>query len=667
MNRYADKTPLGLDKTLPPSPNYIKRAQIQILLSHILYSILKNLYSDSDAYESKVNIEIPKLHWRQPSTGKSGKNLMNPFDWLSLAAGVTCFFLGVVVYYFNRRALLNKLFLIASSFAFFYAFTEVMMWQASSLESAYFWNKMGSVWPFFVVSVVHFALVFTHSNWLKNKRTYLLLYLPAVLFWLIETSTDLINGPPIMEYWGYNDTASGTLVYGISTIWSAALPILAFVLCFRYYRRTDEEALKQQRKFVAIGFAVPIVAFVVTNMLFRSVGIDIPNLGIIAILFFGGFVGYAILKHELFTFDAAVAAENIVSTMPDSLILADMNGKTFRINKRLVEFLSYGKDELIGEPISKLYVKETQCANILKELAKRRVINNYEVTFKTKFGEEKNVLFSGSVVKSKTGRDIGIACVIHDITKRKEMEQRLIKAERFASIGELAGQIGHDLRNPLTGIKSGAYFLRTKGDKVTDADREMILAMIDNAIEDSDRIINSLIDYSSELRLQLGKCSPKSLLLNALSRIQVPERVSILDHTTDDLEMLLDTPKMEKVFVSIIKNAIDATPEKGTIEIRSALIDSDVEVTFVDSGAGIPENVLPKIFSPLITTKAKGMGMSLAICKRIVEAHGGKVAVESAVGKGTTFTITLPIKSKTEFAAENTWMVTMKPTTIEES
>lgn len=80
---------------------------------------------------------------------------MNMFDLVSLAASVLCISLGVVVYSFNRRALLNKLFVIASFFAFFYAFTDVMMWQASSFESAFFWNKMGSIWPFFVVLVVH--------------------------------------------------------------------------------------------------------------------------------------------------------------------------------------------------------------------------------------------------------------------------------------------------------------------------------------------------------------------------------------------------------------------------------------------------------------------------------------------------------------------------------
>ena len=114
--------------------------------------------------------------------------------------------------------------------------------------------------------------------------------------------------------------------------------------------------------------------------------------------------------------------------------------------------------------------------------------------------------------------------------------------------------------------------------------------------------------------------------------------------------MFLDTRGMEKVFASIIKNAIDASPEKGSIKIQSMLKGQNIEISFTDSGIGIPESILPKLFAPLVTTKAKGMGMSLAICKRIIESHGGKIAVESTVGKGTTFTISLPIRlSKSEF------------------
>ncbi len=520
---------------------------------------------------------------------------------------------------------------------------------------------MGSIWPFFVVLVLHFALVFVGSKWLKNKFTYVLLYLPAFLFSFISLTTNLINAPPIVGLWGFEDPPAGTLVGYLGILWSAVLPLIAFVLCFKYYRGATEKNQRQQRKFVTIGFGIPIFTYVITNMISPLVGINTPNLGHIAVLFFSLFVGYAILKFELFTFDAALAAENIVAMIPDSLILADMKGKMLRVNKRLTKFLNYNQEELIGKSITKLGAEEIQFASILKELEEKRVINNYELIFKTKFGDEKNVLFSGSVVKSKTGRDVGLTCVIHDITKLKEIEHRLVKAERFASIGELAGQIGHDLRNPLTGIKSGAYFLRTKGDKISTQDREKILSMIDNAIEDSNRIISTLIDYSSDLSLRLNKCTPKSLLDNALSKIQVPEHLIVVDHTSESLEMFLDAPRIEKVFAAIIQNAIEATPEKGTLEIRSDQKVSDVDITFVDSGVGIPANVLSKIFSPLITTKAKGMGMSLAISKRIVEAHGGTIRAASVVGKGTTLTVTLPIKSKIEFSSENIAITAIVP------
>jgi PAS domain S-box-containing protein len=530
-------------------------------------------------------------------------------------------------------------------------FTTVMMWISSNFAAASFWNKMGTIWPFSEALVLNFALIFTDSKWIKNKLNYLVLYLPAVAFWLIDLSTNLINSPPVIKYWGYNDIASGTWVYGIATIWSAVLPILAFVLCFRYYRRAKDASQRQQGKSVAIGFSIPVVAFIVTNMFSRSFNIDIPNLGIVATLFFSVFVGYGVVKYELFTFDAAMAAENILSTMPDSLILANLDAKMLRVNERLVNFVGYTKEELIGEPITKLCAESeaSSCANVLKELAENKVIRNHELIFKTKSGDKRNILFSGSIVQSKTGRAIGITCIVRDITERKEMEERLVKAERLASIGELAGQLGHDLRNPLATIKNGMYIIRKKDKQLAEAKREEIFRWIEDAIEDSNRIINSLVDYSSELNLQPEQCTPKSLISHALSKLQVPDRISILNHTTDDVEMFIDAQRIERVFASIIRNAIDATPEKGVIQISSSLKVPNVEISFTDSGTGIPEKVLPKIFSPLVTTKAKGMGMSLAICKRVVDAHGGKVAVKSKVGEGSTFTIILPIElSKTK-------------------
>jgi PAS domain S-box-containing protein len=581
---------------------------------------------------------------------------MNLYAWLSLCSSLTSAVLGVIVFSLNRRKLLNKLFLLTALAGFYWAFTEFMMWQASSVDVANFWNKMGFLWPFFVVLVLHFSLVYVENNWLKKKATYLFLYLPAVFFALTDLTTEMINGPVVMEYWGYEDTSPATFIYWISTFWAALLPVLALLLCIVSYIRTNDGAKKQQSKFVTVGFAIPIFTYLVTNIIFPSFAINVPNLGHIAILFFGVFVSYAIVKYELFTFDAAMAAENIISTMPDSLILANMDGKILRVNKRLVDFLGYEESELIDKSIVALCMEEKRCESAIKELAEKRAIRNYELIYKTKFGEEKIVLFSGSVVRSKTRRDIGVTCVLHDITERKMMEERLIKAERLASIGELAGQIGHDLRNPLTGIKGGAYFLRMKGDKLTGADVKKISEWIDNAVEDSNRIISSLIDYASDLQLEISMCTPKSLLSGALLKVQIPDRIEVLDHLLDEPEFFADVGKIENVFARIIVNAVEAMPGKGILEIRSVQKGSNVEITFADSGVGISADILAKTFSPLTTTKAKGMGLGLAICKRIVDAHGGKIAVESTVGKGTTFAISLPIKPRIEFAVANDWV-----------
>jgi PAS domain S-box-containing protein len=580
---------------------------------------------------------------------------MDIYAWASISASIVSVALGVTVFLLNRRNLLNKLFISTCVIGFFWTFTEFMMWQSSNAEIANFWSNMGFIWPFFVALVLHFSLLYTQNRWLKNKLTYVALYAPAAIFAIIDFSTDLINSTPILEYWGYEDTAPATLAYNVSTIWVSLLPILALMICLRYYITTLDESKKKQSKYVTVGLAIPIISYVITNVVFPSFAINIPNLGHIATLFFAIFVGYAILKYELFTFDAAMAAENIILTIPDPLFLADLTGKILRTNKRLLDFIGFEESELVGEYVSKLYAENGQYAIVIEALSKEGIVKNRELPLKTKTGEIKTVLFSGSIVRSRTGREVGFVCVLRDISDRNEMEKRLVKAERLASIGELAGQIGHDLRNPLTGIKTGIYYLQKKGDKLTDIDRKATLEVMNNAIEDSNRIINSLVDYSSELSLRKDKCTLKSLLAGALSKVQVPDRITIVNQTNGEFELELALPEMERVFLCLIQNAIEAIPDKGTLEISNMQKGENLEVSFIDSGSGISKEVLPKIFSPLVTTKAKGMGMSLAICKRIVDAQGGKIVVESTMCKGTTFTVTLPIASKIQFEVASEW------------
>jgi signal transduction histidine kinase len=221
---------------------------------------------------------------------------------------------------------------------------------------------------------------------------------------------------------------------------------------------------------------------------------------------------------------------------------------------------------------------------------------------------------------------------------------KLQKSERLSAIGELARQIGHDLRNPLASIKNAVYYLKRKGDSCGDEKRKKMLEIIDNDISRSDKIITDLVEYSSDICLESEQCSAKSLLTGALSTLPLPKNIELVDRTSGEPKILADAEKVQRVFKLIIKNALEAMPNGGKLEIMSREENSSVEVKFTDTGIGIPKDVLPKIFSPLLTTKAQGMGLSLAICKRIVDCHGGKIDFESLIDKGTTFMVTLPIQ-----------------------
>jgi len=238
----------------------------------------------------------------------------------------------------------------------------------------------------------------------------------------------------------------------------------------------------------------------------------------------------------------------------------------------------------------------------------------------------------------------------------KAANESLLRLERLAAIGELAGMVGHDLRNPLTGIKNAAYYLKKKGKECSEANNTAMLDIIDSAIGHANKIVNDLLDYSKEMRLELEERTPCLLLAQALMLVQFPAGVKFVDLTHEEPKMMVDVGKMNRVFVNLIKNAIDAMPDGGTLEVRSRQKHGHVEFTFKDTGTGIPEEVKAKLFAPLVTTKAQGMGFGLAICKRIVETHGGKITVKSTLGKGAAFTVTLPIKPKSNVGGEETWV-----------
>lgn len=355
-------------------------------------------------------------------------------------SGAFCFCLGILVFSFDRKSVVNKLFLLTTLSLFYYTFTTVMMWLSQNPAEASFWNKMGAPWPFTVVLIFNCALAFTKNIWLKKPATYLALYFPAAFFFIVELFTDQINQLPVLRYWGFNDVASGSWLYYVSTVWAAVLTLGAVFVCTRYFYKTNDERQKKQRLLVTVGLAIPIIAFVTTNLIVRSFNIDIPNLGPITSAVFAGLVSYALLKYDLFTFDTALAADSIISSLPDPLVIINCHKKILRLNGHMLNFLGYKENELIGKGVEDILVpKYVEVLNKeFEKLCKEKIVANKELACLTRIGEQKEVIFSASIIQTRFGSPIGAACLFHDITERKKNQELQEKQAALINLGSSA-------------------------------------------------------------------------------------------------------------------------------------------------------------------------------------------------------------------------------------
>jgi PAS domain S-box-containing protein len=350
--------------------------------------------------------------------------------------------------------------------------------------------------------------------------------------------------------------------------------------------------------------------------------------------------------------------KGMFSASPDAITATDMNGYIVECNEQTLKMHGYtSRKELIDKSAFE-FIKEKDRQKAMENLKKtfeQGSTKNAEYTMLRKDGSEFPAELSASIVRDASGNPTGFVAVTKDITERKRMEQQLFKSERLAAIGELAGMIGHDLRNPLTGIAGATYYLKTRSGLKMDAKAIEMLKIIGKDIEYSNKIINDLLEYSREMKLDLTESTPRNATNKALSSLKIPKRIQVLNMTQNKPVLEVDAEKLRRVFINIIRNAIDAMPKCGTLTIRSKRTKDDVAISFSDTGVGMSKENMGRIWTPLFTTKAKGMGFGLAICKRIAEAHEGKISVESALSKGSIFTVTIPLKPKTE-EREQLWV-----------
>lgn len=229
---------------------------------------------------------------------------------------------------------------------------------------------------------------------------------------------------------------------------------------------------------------------------------------------------------------------------------------------------------------------------------------------------------------------------------QSEFQRRQSVAERLATIGKVAGGIAHELRNPLNVVKTSVYFILNAKNAAPEKIREH-LGRIERQVGVADRVITALNDFARLPAPQLDRVEVESTLKDVLDGLALPRNINVtwsLD--TPPPAALGDRAQLHIVFSNLIRNARDAMPSGGTLELSAVQRGDAVDITVKDSGIGIQQEDLTRILEPLYSTKAKGIGLGLSITNEIVIRHGGSLSVNSEPGKGSTFTIRLQAASR---------------------
>lgn len=345
------------------------------------------------------------------------------------------------------------------------------------------------------------------------------------------------------------------------------------------------------------------------------------------------------------------------------IIAIDEQGLITLINKKGCEFLGYKEEEIIGRNWFDLgvpeKVREKRKDTFRKVMAgEEKEEEDYENTIITKSGQEKTVAWHNTTLVDEKGLIIGTLSSGEDITKRKETEVELIRAEKLTSLGQLAASVAHEVNNPLAGILVYTTLLLKKyqDKKLQTEETANQLLKMKKELERTSRIIRNLLDFSrqsdADMRpTEINKVVEAALLL---VRHQISlENIKLEMKLGEGLPLVLaGFDQIQQVLINLILNATQAMPEGGKLSIATSAgknsrigesLKNTVRIDITDTGVGIPKENLGKLFTPFFTTKekGKGVGLGLPVVHGIIERHKGKIEVASEVNRGTTFTIYL--------------------------
>jgi PAS domain S-box-containing protein len=337
--------------------------------------------------------------------------------------------------------------------------------------------------------------------------------------------------------------------------------------------------------------------------------------------------------------------ENLLENANDVIYTLDTEQRFTYVNSK-IEAWGYRKDDLLGRPYLALLSKRHR-GRRLKSTLDIGAKQVYEVEVVTRTGEPRAVMVSVSPLHGIEGAILGVLGIARDMTETKKLEQRIRNSEKLASVGRLAAGVAHEINNPLGGILNCLYNLR-KG-TLSPSRLEEYRVSMEDGVRRVQKIVRQLLDFSQQDEPEFAPTDINHVVDRVLvltTHLFAPNRIRLETGFGQGLpNVMVDRHMIEQVLMNLILNAVQAMKDGGGLTIRTSVVEGICLIEVRDTGSGIPPAVLPRIFDPFFTTKSEGegTGLGLSVSLGIVERHGGKILVDSEVGKGTTFTLCLPV------------------------
>jgi len=349
--------------------------------------------------------------------------------------------------------------------------------------------------------------------------------------------------------------------------------------------------------------------------------------------------------------------ERIVNNVDSGLMVVNREGQITTFNRKIEEMIALSSNEVVGKTPEVLPSPLDEI--ILRCWQTKKPISIPGLTLKVGRNDKLVVSLNTSLIDEKEGRS-GIVIILADLTEVRRLEEKIRQTDKMASIGSMVSQLAHEIKNPLSSIRT---FTELLPEKFQDEEfRERFFSLVSQEIKRIDSLITRMLNLGRVDTARHETVSIQEVIKDVLSsfNLQLKERNTIIKLTHHGAPALIrvDPQSLKEAFSNILINSIQAMPQGGNIDISTrrkkdrSTGKALLEISITDEGGGIPKNYLHRIFDPFFTTKQQGSGLGLYICYQIIKTHQGEIRVRSN-DSGANFTILLPIpENNTSFVDE---------------